>query len=89
MKLINHWIGGKDWSAEPERRSPVWNPATGGRRPRMAYYSFGGWNASLFGDKHIHGPEGVSFYTRAKVVTTRWPQIGSRNDAMYSFPTAN
>jgi len=55
----------------------------------MAYYSFGGWKASLFGDKHIHGPEGVSFYTRAKVVTTRWPHIGSGNDAMYSFPTAN
>jgi len=55
----------------------------------MAYYSFGGWKASLFGDQHIHGPEGVSFYTRAKVVTTRWPHIESRNEAMYSFPTAS
>ena len=35
----------------------------------MAYYSFGGWKDSLFGDKHVHGPEGVRFYTRAKVVT--------------------
>ncbi|MEJ5254774.1 MAG: CoA-acylating methylmalonate-semialdehyde dehydrogenase [Acidimicrobiales bacterium] len=39
----------------------------------MAYYSFGGWNDSLFGDTHVHGPEGVHFYTRGKVVTTRWP----------------
>jgi malonate-semialdehyde dehydrogenase (acetylating)/methylmalonate-semialdehyde dehydrogenase len=39
----------------------------------MAYYSFGGWKQSLFGDTHVHGPEGVRFYTRAKVVTSRWP----------------
>src|SRR5262249_16307628 len=39
----------------------------------MAYYSFGGWKASLFGDTHIYGREGVHFYTRGKVVTTRWP----------------
>ncbi len=39
----------------------------------MAYYSFGGWKDSLFGDRHIHGTEGVSFYTRAKVITSRWP----------------
>jgi malonate-semialdehyde dehydrogenase (acetylating)/methylmalonate-semialdehyde dehydrogenase len=51
----------------------------------MAYYSFGGWKVSLFGDKHIQGPEGVSFYTRAKVGTTRWPQIGSRDNARYSL----
>jgi malonate-semialdehyde dehydrogenase (acetylating)/methylmalonate-semialdehyde dehydrogenase len=38
----------------------------------MAYYSFGGWKASLFGDTHMHGPEGVHFYTRGKVVTSRW-----------------
>jgi malonate-semialdehyde dehydrogenase (acetylating)/methylmalonate-semialdehyde dehydrogenase len=38
----------------------------------MAYYSFGGWKQSLFGDTHVHGPEGVHFNTRAKVVTTRW-----------------
>jgi malonate-semialdehyde dehydrogenase (acetylating) / methylmalonate-semialdehyde dehydrogenase len=43
----------------------------------MAYYSFGGWKASLFGDTHAHGLEGVRFYTRAKVVTTRWPDPGS------------
>jgi malonate-semialdehyde dehydrogenase (acetylating)/methylmalonate-semialdehyde dehydrogenase len=40
----------------------------------MAYYSFGGWKDSLFGDAHVHGAEGVKFYTRAKVVTARWPQ---------------
>ena len=40
----------------------------------MAYYSFGGWKDSLFGDLHVHGREGVLFYTRGKVVTERWPQ---------------
>ena len=39
----------------------------------MAYYSFGGWKSSLFGDSHVHGREGVHFYTRGKVVTSRWP----------------
>jgi malonate-semialdehyde dehydrogenase (acetylating)/methylmalonate-semialdehyde dehydrogenase len=39
----------------------------------VAYYSFGGWKASLFGDRHIYGPEGIEFYTRGKVVTSRWP----------------
>jgi malonate-semialdehyde dehydrogenase (acetylating)/methylmalonate-semialdehyde dehydrogenase len=39
----------------------------------VAYYSFGGWKASLFGDLHMYGPEGVQFYTRGKVVTSRWP----------------
>jgi malonate-semialdehyde dehydrogenase (acetylating) / methylmalonate-semialdehyde dehydrogenase len=43
----------------------------------MAYYSFGGWKASLFGDLHMYGPEGVQFYTRAKVVTGRWPDPGT------------
>jgi malonate-semialdehyde dehydrogenase (acetylating) / methylmalonate-semialdehyde dehydrogenase len=39
----------------------------------VAYYSFGGWKASLFGDTHMYGPEGIAFYTRGKVVTSRWP----------------
>ncbi len=39
----------------------------------VAYYSFGGWKASLFGDSHAHGSEGVHFFTRGKVVTSRWP----------------
>ena len=39
----------------------------------VAYYSFGGWKASLFGDLHMYGPEGIQFYTRGKVVTARWP----------------
>jgi malonate-semialdehyde dehydrogenase (acetylating)/methylmalonate-semialdehyde dehydrogenase len=55
----------------------------------MAYYSFGGWKDSLFGDKHIHGPEGVSFYTRAKVVTARWPHVEYPSGASYHFPTAS
>jgi len=43
----------------------------------VSYYSFGGWKASLFGDLHIYGPEGVQFYTRAKLVTSRWPDPGT------------
>ncbi len=39
----------------------------------VSYYSFGGWKASLFGDTHVYGPQGVHFYTRTKVVTSRWP----------------
>jgi malonate-semialdehyde dehydrogenase (acetylating)/methylmalonate-semialdehyde dehydrogenase len=47
----------------------------------MAYYSFGGWKASLFGDSHAHGAEGVHFFTRGKVVTSRWldPSHGGLN----------
>jgi malonate-semialdehyde dehydrogenase (acetylating)/methylmalonate-semialdehyde dehydrogenase len=55
----------------------------------MAYYSFGGWKDSLFGDKHIHGPEGVSFYTRGKVVTSRWPHVEAAHGASMHFPTAS
>ena len=55
----------------------------------MAYYSFGGWKDSLFGDKHVHGPEGVSFYTRGKVVTSRWPHVTHPADASLQFPTAS
>ena len=40
----------------------------------VAYYSFGGWRSSLFGDQHMYGPEGIAFYTRGKVVTSRWPE---------------
>ena len=39
----------------------------------VSYYSFGGWKASLFGDQHMYGPDGINFYTRTKVVTRRWP----------------
>ena len=52
----------------------------------MAFYSFGGWKDSLFGDHHIHGPEGVRFYTRAKAITTRWPDAPVT--AHLNFPTA-
>ncbi|MDP9101348.1 MAG: CoA-acylating methylmalonate-semialdehyde dehydrogenase [Actinomycetota bacterium] len=55
----------------------------------MAFYSFGGWKDSLMGDKHVHGPEGVSFYTRAKVVTARWPAPRAAAGATYAFPTAD
>ncbi|HEU4572548.1 MAG TPA: CoA-acylating methylmalonate-semialdehyde dehydrogenase [Candidatus Limnocylindrales bacterium] len=43
----------------------------------VAYYSFGGWKQSLFGDLHMYGPEGIQFYTRSKVVTSRWPDPGT------------
>jgi malonate-semialdehyde dehydrogenase (acetylating) / methylmalonate-semialdehyde dehydrogenase len=54
----------------------------------MAYYSFGGWKDSLFGDTHMHGVEGVSFYTRAKVVTARWPRPRGASEASFHFPTS-
>jgi len=43
-----------------------------------AFFSFGGWKQSLFGDLHVHGMEGITFYTRTKAVTTRWPSDGAR-----------
>ena len=52
----------------------------------MAFHSFGGWKASLFGDHHMHGPEGVRFYTRLKTITTRWP-TGMRADPEFVMPT--
>ncbi len=51
----------------------------------MAYYSFGGWKDSLFGDLHVHGADGVRFYTRAKAVSSRWPQQSSGLEL--GFPT--
>jgi malonate-semialdehyde dehydrogenase (acetylating)/methylmalonate-semialdehyde dehydrogenase len=53
----------------------------------MAFFSFGGWKASLFGDLHMHGMEGVSFYTRSKVVTTRWPALAERMANSLAMPT--
>ena len=52
----------------------------------MAFHSFGGWKRSLFGDHHIHGPEGVRFYTRLKTATLRWPE-GIRAGADFIMPT--
>ena len=52
----------------------------------MAFHSFGGWKRSLFGDHHMHGPEGVRFYTRLKTVTARWP-TGIRTNAEFVMPT--
>lgn len=49
----------------------------------MAYYSFGGWKGSMFGDKHVHGADGVAFYTRAKAVTSRWPPRQHPSGASY------
>ena len=51
----------------------------------MAFFSFGGWKASLFGDAHVHGTDGVRFYTRTKVVTARWPE--SATGAELHFPS--
>ncbi|WP_430297859.1 aldehyde dehydrogenase family protein, partial [Sinomonas sp. B1-1] len=53
----------------------------------VAYHSFGGWKNSLFGDKHIYGEEGVAFYTRAKVITQRWPEPAHASGASYNFPS--
>ncbi len=52
----------------------------------VSYYSFGGWKASLFGDLHMYGPEGFQFYTRAKVVTSRWPDPATSSIDL-GFPT--
>lgn len=52
----------------------------------MAFHSFGGWKASIFGDHHMHGMEGVRFYTRIKTTTTRWPS-GQRSDPEFTMPT--
>ena len=54
----------------------------------LAFHSFGGWKRSLFGDLHMHGTEGVSFYTRLKTVTSRWP-TGIRRGAEYVMPVMN
>ena len=53
----------------------------------VAYHSFGGWKNSIFGDKNIYGEEGVAFYTRGKVVTSRWPEPTHASDASYAFPS--
>jgi malonate-semialdehyde dehydrogenase (acetylating) / methylmalonate-semialdehyde dehydrogenase len=58
----------------------------------MAFYSFGGWKDSLFGDHHIHGPEGVRFYTRGKAITSRWPATnaaGPGDAGSLHFPTSS
>jgi malonate-semialdehyde dehydrogenase (acetylating) / methylmalonate-semialdehyde dehydrogenase len=52
----------------------------------MAFHSFGGWKRSLFGDLHVHGADGVRFYTRLKTVTARWPR-GARGDSEFAMPT--
>ena len=52
----------------------------------MAFHSFGGWKRSLFGDQHMHGPEGVRFYTKLKTITSRWPS-GIKSDPEFTMPT--
>ena len=52
----------------------------------VAFHSFGGWKRSLFGDQHMHGPEGVRFYTKLKTITSRWPS-GLRSDPEFIMPT--
>ncbi|WP_267127078.1 aldehyde dehydrogenase family protein, partial [Xanthomonas sacchari] len=51
----------------------------------MAFHSFGGWKRSLFGPLHVHGPDGVRFYTRLKTVTARWPEAAA--GAEFAMPT--
>ena len=52
----------------------------------MAFHSFGGWKRSLFGDQHMHGPEGVRFYTKLKTITSRWPS-GIKDNPEFTMPT--
>ena len=52
----------------------------------VAFHSFGGWKRSLFGDQHMHGPEGVRFYTKLKTMTSRWPS-GAKTESEFSMPT--
>jgi len=52
----------------------------------VAYHSFGGWKRSLFGDLHAYGPDSVRFYTKRKPITQRWPSVGVREGAVFSFP---
>jgi malonate-semialdehyde dehydrogenase (acetylating)/methylmalonate-semialdehyde dehydrogenase len=54
----------------------------------MAFHTFGGWKSSLFGERGVHGPDGVKFYTRGKVVTARWPKDAAQQAAHLHFPTA-
>jgi malonate-semialdehyde dehydrogenase (acetylating)/methylmalonate-semialdehyde dehydrogenase len=51
----------------------------------VAYHSFGGWKRSLFGDQHMHGPEGIRFYTKLKTITSKWPS-GLRSDPEFVMP---
>ncbi|HTP50507.1 MAG TPA: CoA-acylating methylmalonate-semialdehyde dehydrogenase [Anaeromyxobacteraceae bacterium] len=53
----------------------------------MAFFSFGGWKQSLFGDLHVHGPEGVRFYTRTKTITSRWPATDEKTKVTLAMPT--
>ncbi|MCZ6586558.1 MAG: CoA-acylating methylmalonate-semialdehyde dehydrogenase [Alphaproteobacteria bacterium] len=53
----------------------------------VAYHSFGGWKRSMFGDTHMHGMEGVRFYTRLKAITSRWPKSGVREGHSLTMPT--
>ena len=53
----------------------------------MAFFSFGGWKSSLFGDLHMHGMEGVYFYTRTKAITSRWPEVSERSASTLVMPT--
>ena len=54
----------------------------------IAYYTFGGWKASAFGDLNQHGPDAFRFYTKTKTVTSRWPS-GIKDGADFVIPTMN
>ena len=69
----------------PTPRS-AWSASTCRFPVPMAFHSFGGWKRSLFGDHHMHGAEGVRFYTKLKTITSRWP-TGIREGADFNIPT--
>ena len=54
----------------------------------MAFFSFGGWKQSLFGDLHVHGMESIKFYTRTKAVTSRWPATEEKSRITLAMPTS-
>jgi len=51
----------------------------------VGWFSFGGWKSSLFGDSHMYGPDGIRFFTRQKVITTRWSEVSGNNPESFPF----
>ncbi|MFH0297776.1 aldehyde dehydrogenase family protein [Bradyrhizobium sp. 31Argb] len=99
MRSIGHFIGGKEVKGTSGRTADVFEPMTGAAKVNVgmvgvnvpipvpiAYYTFGGWKKSGFGDLNQHGPDSIRFYTKTKTVTSRWPS-GVKEGAEFSIPT--
>jgi acyl-CoA reductase-like NAD-dependent aldehyde dehydrogenase len=76
MKTVGHWIGGKSADSSSGRSAAVTDPAT--RAQTAAVLLASAEDVDLFGDSHVYGTDSVPFYTRGKVVTTRWPAPATR-----------